>query len=231
MLGLIRSMKWILILVLLLLVGLGIFLMDPAYVSLMVGKIGGNLLYGFAESLLTPIVGSFTPDATTSQRITIDVLNEHETVKLITREVESRLVFEETQKYGWLSTLVGERKGILRANITFVYGVNVKSIKPDHITVTDRSVIVDLPPLRPLYVIPDINSIEYESESSLINQLIDRVHDLSLKQEIYRTLQRDARQLTRIKDLKPDENDIFSDLETTLGPLIQQKTGRELHFQ
>lgn len=231
MVVLLRPFRWSVILGILIVVFLSLVILEPGYVGLVIGKFGGNLLYGFGEAIVSPLAGVLNPNTSSARRITIDVLNEHETVKLITREVQTRLTFTETERYGWLSTIVGERQGTLRADITFVYGIDIEAIKPEHVSVTARSVIVNLPPLEPLYVIPELDSLEYESESSYINQLIDQVHDLSLKQEIYRSLQSDALTMAHKKRLQPETAEIFRDLEAILGPIVEEKTGRSLTFR
>lgn len=231
MLALPKTTKWSLVVVVGIVLVVMLTLLDPASVGLFLGKFSGNLIYGVGESLITPIAGSLNPSTERSRRITLDVLNSHETVKLITRETESRVEFKETERYGWLTTLVGKRKGTLAANVTFVYGINVDAVKPEHVSVSDTAVVVELPELRPLYVIPDLDSMQYQSGSSLINRLIDRVHDLSLKQKIYSSLQANARRIARRKNLDPDRDEVLRDLENTLGPLIESKTGRAMRFR
>lgn len=226
-----KVVKWSILFVVVLALILGLLVAGPSSVGLFVGKLSGNLIYGIGESLIAPIAGSLNPETKRTRSITLDILNSHDTVKLITRETESRVTFEETERYGWLSTIVGERKGTLEANVTYVYGIDVEEIKPEHVSISDTTVVVELPPLRPLYVIPDLDSIQYRSGSSLINRLVDQVHDLSLKREIYTTLQTDARRIARKRNLEPDREDVFRDLENTLGPLIAEKTGRSVTFK
>ncbi|MFB6355924.1 MAG: DUF4230 domain-containing protein [bacterium] len=226
-----KTYKWTIIISLVLIVLVGFVFTYPGTFGLVTGRVIGNQFYGFVENITSPIVGSLKPSGSKSRKITIDVLNSHDTIKLITREVQTNVTFTESEKYGWLSSIVGERKGTLTANITFVYGVDIKKIERKHVNITGDSIVVDLPTIQPLYVVPDMDSIQYRSESSLINKLIDEVHDLSLKQKIYSTLKKDAHKIARKRGLKPSEDEIYEDLESTLGPLIRAKTGRTLRFK
>lgn len=156
----------------------------------------------------------------------IELLANEEFAFLVTTKVQS-LVYVDREDY---SLLLGRREGFLIGKAILYHGVDLAKLDPDMVREDGDTIIIALPPPELLDIKVDTNSLRFQSKTSVLWHIADRMISDGMYSELLQELSGTAEKIARENDLLPSRAETMRRFDT-LAPLLSAKIGREIRFE
>ena len=156
----------------------------------------------------------------------ITVLRSEDLTFLVTDRLVTQVVVESTEG----SLLLGKREGYLIAPVRLYYGIDLKRLPPDAVSVKDGVIRVVLPEPQELDFSVDADAMKFICKRSGLIVLRDLLQGLDIQRELHCQLQTAAREMMRKEGMIPTRGDLVQRLNR-YAIALKSRLGMEIVFQ
>lgn len=194
-----------------------------AAVALMAALVVRSWLFGggSAPSLLS----SIAPKTTVNENVTLSVLHSEAMSFLVTRRATTQIVVEHQE-----SNIFGDWHGVLWANVSWVWGVNLKKIEKKDLRREGDVIVVHLSEPELLNFGVEPASVKFMSKSTAWPKLQSVFGDLDQRNKLEEGLKDAALKFAADKNLMPTRREIVQQLNDATA-VLKQAGATDIRFE
>lgn len=162
----------------------------------------------------------------TVRNTTLSILRSEDLAFLVSKKLVSVVVVEKSEN----NLFLGERYGVLIADVELTYGFNLQKLTEDSISRDGNKIIIKLPEPEKFNCAVNLSSMRYITKASSLNYLLDNLNNADIKRELRADFERSAFEYFKQKKLIPGRAQMISRLNNLATPLFA-KSGISVEFR
>lgn len=185
--------------------------------------IGGAGTY-IALPLLKSLKAVFEWERVEKQTLTI--LQSEAMAFLVTDRIATQIVVSVSEN----NVLLGQREGYLIGTARLYYGIDMKELTKDSITLRNNQIFVTLPPTKELDFAVDLESLHFISKMSGTVALVDWLKGKDMYAELRAQFKPKALEFMKQNGMIPDRQRILARL-SSMSALLAEHIGLQVTFR
>ena len=160
------------------------------------------------------------------EKQTLTILQSEAMAFLVTDRVASQIVVSVSEN----NVLLGQREGYLIGTARLYYGIDMKELTKDSITLTNNQIFVTLPPTKELDFAVDLESLHFISKMSGTVALVDWLKGKDMYAELRAQFKPKAIEYMKKNRMLPDRQEILGRLNS-MSTLLTEHIGLQVTFR
>ena len=160
------------------------------------------------------------------EKQTLTILQSEAMAFLVTDRVASQIVVSVSES----NILLGQREGYLIGTAKLYFGIDMKELTQDSITLRDNQIVVLLPPAKELDFAVDLESLQFISKMSGTVALVDWLKGKDMYAELRAQFKPKAMEFMKQNGMIPDRQRILGRLNT-LSLVLTENIGLKVTFR
>ncbi len=160
------------------------------------------------------------------EKQTLTILQSDAMAFLVTDRIASQIVVSVSEN----NVLLGQREGYLIGTARLYYGIDMKELTKDSITLRNNQIFVTLPPTKELDFAVDLESLHFISKMSGTVALVDWLKGKDMYAELRAQFKPKALEFMKQNGMIPDRQRILGRLNSVLA-LLTEHIGLKVIFQ
>jgi hypothetical protein len=189
-------------------------------IALCLGAAGTYIAFPFLKSLRA----LFEWERVEKQTLTI--LQSEAMAFLVTDKIVSQIVVSVSES----NILLGQREGYLIGTAKLYYGIDMKELTGDSISLRDNRIVVTLPPAKELDFAVDLESLRFISKMSGTVALVDWLKGKDMYAELRTQFKPKAMEFMKQNGMIPDRQRILSRLNS-MSLVLTENIGLKVTFE
>jgi hypothetical protein len=185
--------------------------------------IGGAAVY-IASPFLKSLRSLFEWERVEKQTLTI--LQSEAMAFLVTDRIVSQIVVSVSEN----NILLGQREGYLIGTARLYYGIDMKELTKDSVTLRENQIVVTLPPAKELDFAVDLESLQFISKMSGTVALVDWLKGKDMYAELRAQFKPKAIEFMKQNRMIPDRQKILGRLNS-ISPVLKENLGLKVTFE
>ena len=189
-------------------------------IALCLGGVGVYVASPFLKSLRAV----FEWDRVEKQTLTL--LQSEAMAFLVTDRIVSQIIVSISES----NILLGQREGYLIGTARLYYGIDMRELTKDSVTLRENQIVVTLPSPKELDFAVDLESLQFISKMSGTVALVDWLKGKDMYGELRAQFKPKAIAFMRQNSMIPDRQKILGRLNA-LSPALEQHIGLKVNFE
>ncbi len=160
------------------------------------------------------------------EKQTLTLLQSEAMAFLVTDRIASQIVVSVSEN----NVLLGQREGYLIGTARLYYGIDMKELTKDSITLRNNQIFVTLPPTKELDFAVDLESLHFISKMSGTVALVDWLKGKDMYAELRAQFKPKAIEYMKKNRMIPDRQEILGRLNT-MSTLLTEHIGLQVTFR
>jgi len=160
------------------------------------------------------------------EKQTLTILQSEAMAFLVTDRVASQIVVSVSEN----NVLLGQREGYLIGTARLYYGIDMKELTKDSITLRNNQIFVTLPPTKELDFAVDLESLHFISRMSGTVALVDWLKGKDMYAELRAQFKPKALEFMKQNGMIPDRQRILARLNS-MSTLLTEHIGLQVTFR
>lgn len=152
------------------------------------------------------------------RRLTIDVLTSQTVQELATHEVLTNITAERKDHSVWF----GVKRDILLAKVRILYGVDFSDVGVEDIERSENNIKLNLPEPRALAVTPDLSSLRYFSDGTMLQYAKEAVTGENAKKKLRAIFEKEARKYAKSQEIVSN-NSVKAQIQLFLSSFVDRE--------
>ncbi len=160
------------------------------------------------------------------EKQTLTLLQSEAMAFLVTDRIASQIVVSVSEN----NVLLGQREGYLIGTARLYYGIDMKELTKDSITLRNNQIVVTLPPTKELDFAVDLESLHFISKMSGTVALVDWLKGKDMYAELRAQFKPKAIEYMKKNRMLPDRQEILGRLNS-MSTLLTEHIGLQVTFR
>ena len=160
------------------------------------------------------------------EKQTLTILKSEAMAFLVTDRIASQIVVSVSEN----NVLLGQREGYLIGTARLFYGIDMKELTKDSITLRNNQIFVTLPPTKELDFAVDLESLHFISKMSGTVALVDWLKGKDMYAELRAQFKPKALEFMKQNGMIPDRQRILARL-TSMSSVFTENLGLKVTFE
>lgn len=160
------------------------------------------------------------------EKQTLTLLQSEAMAFLVTDRIASQIVVSVSEN----NVLLGQREGYLIGTARLYYGIDMKELTKDSITLRNNQIFVTLPPTKELDFAVDLESLHFISKMSGTVALVDWLKGKDMYAELRAQFKPKAIEYMKKNRMLPDRQEILGRLNS-MSTLLTEHIGLQVTFR
>ena len=160
------------------------------------------------------------------EKQTLTILKSEAMAFLVTDRIATQLVVSVSEN----NVLLGQREGYLIGTARLYYGIDMKELTKDSITLRNNQIFVTLPPTKELDFAVDLESLHFISKMSGTVALVDWLKGKDMYAELRAQFKPKALEFMKQNGMIPDRQRILARL-TSMSSVFTENLGLKVTFE
>jgi hypothetical protein len=160
------------------------------------------------------------------EKQTLTILKSEAMAFLVTDRIATQLVVSVSEN----NVLLGQREGYLIGTTRLYYGIDMKELTKDSITLRNNQIFVTLPPTKELDFAVDLESLHFISKMSGTVALVDWLKGKDMYAELRAQFKPKALEFMKQNGMIPDRQRILARL-TSMSSVFTENLGLKVTFE
>ena len=160
------------------------------------------------------------------EKQTLTILQSEAMAFLVTDRIASQIVVSVSEN----NVLLGQREGYLIGTARLYYGIDMKELTKDSITLRNNQIFVTLPPTKELDFAVDLESLHFISRMSGTVALVDWLKGKDMYAELRAQFKPKALEFMKQNGMIPDRQIILARLNS-MSTLLTEHIGLQVTFR
>jgi len=160
------------------------------------------------------------------EKQTLTILKSEAMAFLVTDRIATQLVVSVSEN----NVLLGQREGYLIGTTRLYYGIDMKELTKDSITLRNNQIFVTLPPTKELDFAVDLESLHFISKMSGTVALVDWLKGKDMYAELRAQFKPKALEFMKQNGMIPDRQRILARL-SSMSALLAEHIGLQVTFR
>ena len=160
------------------------------------------------------------------EKQTLTILKSEAMAFLVTDRIASQIVVSVSEN----NVLLGQREGYLIGTARLYYGIDMKELTKDSITLRNNQIFVTLPPTKELDFAVDLESLHFISKMSGTVALVDWLKGKDMYAELRAQFKPKALEFMKQNGMIPDRQRILARL-TSMSSVFTENLGLKVTFE
>ena len=160
------------------------------------------------------------------EKQTLTILQSEAMAFLVTDRIASQIVVSVSEN----NVLLGQREGYLIGTARLYYGIDMKELTKDSITLRNNQIVVTLPPTKELDFAVDLESLHFISKMSGTVALVDWLKGKDMYAELRAQFKPKALEFMKQNGMIPDRQRILARLNS-MSSVFTENLGLKVAFE
>jgi len=160
------------------------------------------------------------------EKQTLTILKSEAMAFLVTDRIATQIVVSVSEN----NVLLGQREGYLIGTTRLYYGIDMKELTKDSITLRNNQIFVTLPPTKELDFAVDLESLHFISKMSGTVALVDWLKGKDMYAELRAQFKPKALEFMKQNGMIPDRQRILARL-TSMSSVFTENLGLKVTFE
>jgi hypothetical protein len=160
------------------------------------------------------------------EKQTLTILQSEAMAFLVTDRIATQIVVSVSEN----NVLLGQREGYLIGTARLYYGIDMKELTKDSITLRNNQIFVTLPPTKELDFAVDLESLHFISKMSGTVALVDWLKGKDMYAELRAQFKPKALEFMKQNGMIPDRQRILARL-TSMSSVFTENLGLKVTFE
>jgi len=160
------------------------------------------------------------------EKQTLTILQSEAMAFLVTDRIATQIVVSVSEN----NVLLGQREGYLIGTTRLYYGIDMKELTKDSITLRNNQIFVTLPPTKELDFAVDLESLHFISKMSGTVALVDWLKGKDMYAELRAQFKPKALEFMKQNGMIPDRQRILARL-TSMSSVFTENLGLKVTFE
>lgn len=160
------------------------------------------------------------------EKQTLTILQSEAMAFLVTDRIATQIVVSVSEN----NVLLGQREGYLIGTTRLYYGIDMKELTKDSITLRNNQIFVTLPPTKELDFAVDLESLHFISKMSGTVALVDWLKGKDMYAELRAQFKPKALEFMKQNGMIPDRQRILARL-SSMSALLAEHIGLQVTFR
>jgi len=160
------------------------------------------------------------------EKQTLTILQSEAMAFLVTDRIASQIVVSVSEN----NVLLGQREGYLIGTARLYYGIDMKELTKDSITLRNNQIFVTLPPTKELDFAVDLESLHFISKMSGTVALVDWLKGKDMYAELRAQFKPKALEFMKQNGMIPDRQRILARLNS-MSSVLTENLGPKVTFE
>jgi len=160
------------------------------------------------------------------EKQTLTILQSEAMAFLVTDRIATQIVVSVSEN----NVLLGQREGYLIGTARLYYGIDMKELTKDSITLRNNQIFVTLPPTKELDFAVDLESLHFISKMSGTVALVDWLKGKDMYAELRAQFKPKALEFMKQNGMIPDRQRILARL-SSMSALLAEHIGLQVTFR
>jgi hypothetical protein len=160
------------------------------------------------------------------EKQTLTILHSEAMAFLVTDRIAAQIVVSVSEN----NVLLGQREGYLIGTARLYYGIDMKELTKDSITLRNNQIFVTLPPTKELDFAVDLESLHFISKMSGTVALVDWLRGKDMYAELRAQFKPKALEFMKHNGMIPDRQRILARLNS-MSSVLTENLGLKVNFE